>query len=740
MSSLDSKKNKFMEKLSGILNKFVDKLRVILLSAKSKFKGEILVIVLYLVLTLILLYPFSVLNMNSQLIGDGGDTWQGLWNLWWVKHSALSLANPFVTNYLFYPLGADLYVHSLSPAAGFVTIPFQLTLGVIFSYNLLIILSFVLGGYGAYRLALYVTSDKKASVFSGIVFGFSTYHFARAWGHLNLVSIQWISFYVLFLLKMRKEASFKNVLLAVFFLVLTGLMADLTYVFFLGLFTAFILVYDLLFDRQQIKKFLLRLGIMVVVFLGVMSLIIGPFFIGMLTGKYAYTGALSNDSVLYSADLLSFFTPSSLNLFFGKYASDVASHFSVAGIEGAVYIGYTTLALAVFAAIRLWKEAKFWVLGALAFMILSLGPVLHVYGNSSLPLPEALLGYALPIFRTPSRLILIALLFLAVLSALTLKHINAWFAKLRQGKSVGLLFLVFVSTSLLVEINMVPFPVVKDTSVPAFYGQLASVNGTFSVLDFPQDFGPNNLYMYYSTVSEKPLVGGAISRIAPANLQFLQTFPIIGQMDYIQNGGEASNWSDIILQDPNIANLNSFFFFNVGYVVLHKEMLSHSAFEKMDAYLGGLLGQSVYSDDRIVAFCTNATSLRSAFEFLSSGWWDLGMLDGVATRWMSGNATVTVVSPLSDYYNVSFSAITNIDNVNLEVLLNGEAVEDFQVTTTTFSTISLNGLHFRGGVNELTFFSEQTFVPANTFANSLDTRVLSVLFQNISIIPQVTFP
>jgi len=123
----------------------------------KKFWRELLVLSLFLILTLILLYPFSILKMNIQLIGDGGDGYQNLWNLWWVMRSVLSRSNPFTTNMLFYPNGADLYVHSLSPAAGFLTISIQQWFGLVFSYNLLVILSFVLGGYGAYRLALHVT-------------------------------------------------------------------------------------------------------------------------------------------------------------------------------------------------------------------------------------------------------------------------------------------------------------------------------------------------------------------------------------------------------------------------------------------------------------------------------------------------------------------------------------------------------------------------------------------------------
>jgi len=720
------------------------KLGIFVPSVIAKFGSDLFLLALYLILTLVLLYPFSVLNMNTQLIGvDGGDTYQGLWNLWWVRHSVLSFTNPYTTNYIFYPIGTDLFAHSLSPVAGFFSIPFQLTLGLVFSYNLLVILSFVLAGYGAYRLSYYVTADKKASFFSGLVFGFSTYHFARAWGHLNLVSIQWIPFYVLFLLKMRKEASLNNVFLAVFFLVLSTLWADFHYAVFLGLFTLVLLVYDLLFNREQIRKFLLRLGIMIAVFFGLMALIIGPLFYGMLTGKYAYASASFNEQVNWSADLLGFFIPNSLNLFFGRYSQGIISHFSKAGIEGVVYIGYTVLTLAIFAAVKLWKVAKFWLLSAFVFVILSMGPILHVFGSSTftsfhvnVPLPGLLLFSVLPIPRAPSRFILMAILCLAVLSAITLKHVNAWFAKLKRGKTVGLLFLVLLSVAFLAEVNMLPYPVVENTSVPAFYTDLAKMNGTFSVLDLPQNYYTNNRYMYYGTVSEKPLVGGSISRIAPTNLIFMQVFPVIGQMDYVENGEEAANWTDILLQDADMTNLNSFYFFNVKYVILHRDMSSDMAFEHMNDYLSGLLGQPVFSDEQIVAFSTNATQLRSTFAFLSNGWWNQEEWNGLATRWMDGNGTVEVVSPSSQYYNVSFNAITLIANKSLKVFLNGEEVGDFQISAGVFSPITLNGLYFRKGINELLFYSEQSFVPADVLADNSDTRRLSIAFQNVNILPQ----
>ena len=294
----------------------------------KKFWKEILVITLYLILTLILLYPFSALNIGTELIGDGGDGYQSLWNLWWVKRSTLNFTNPYVTDHLYYPYGADLYVHSLSIAAGFLTIPFQLTLGLVFSYNLIVILSFVLGGYGAYRLAYHITADRKASFFGGLVFAFSAYHFARALEHMNLVSIQWIPFYILFLLKMRQEKSLKNVFFAATFLILTGLTADLQYVLFLALFTVFFVAYEFVSNKEQIAKFLVKLGIMTLFSAIFMVLLLAPMISGFFAGKYDYAASSPSDSVALSADLLAFFTPNSRNLFFGSYTAGVISNFS----------------------------------------------------------------------------------------------------------------------------------------------------------------------------------------------------------------------------------------------------------------------------------------------------------------------------------------------------------------------------------------------------------------------------
>jgi len=705
---------------------------------------ELLVMAIFLFLTLILLYPFSVLNMGTQLIGDGGDGYQSLWNLWWVNRSTLSLANPYVTSYLYYPYGADLYVHSLSPAVGFLTIPLQLTAGLVFSYNSIVILSFVLSGYGAYRLAYHITADRKASLFGGLVFAFSAYHFARALSNMNLVTIQWIPFYILFLLKMREEKSLKNVFFATTFLILAGLMADLQYVLFLGIFTAFFVAHEFIFNKAQLTSFLERLGIMTASFAVVFALLFAPMISGFLTGKYDYTASSPSDSVAFSADFLGFFIPDKSNLLFGSYTAGVISNFSTSPsfpIEGVTYVGYTVLALSMFAAIKQRKTVKFWLFGSLAFIILSLGPMLHINGASSftifhvnIALPELVLYYIFPIFRAPARFIVMSTLCLAVVSAVSIKYANTWIGKLKKGKLIGLIFLISLSIASLVETNMVLYPVVEDTSVPQFYHELANMKGTFSVLDLPQTYRANNVYMYYGTASGKPLTGGATSRRTPESFQLQQAIPIIRQTNNVLSGENLTKPTDIFLLDVNLTNLNAFQFFNIKYVILHKDLMDNATFKTLTPYLSSLIGPPVYSDYRIVAFETKADTLQGVFAFFTDGWWNTEELNGVPMRWMDNNGTIRVVSSMDQYCTVNFTVGTDNTDKTLKVFLNGEWMGDVPTSTGAPETISMDVL-FNKGINELFFYSDKSFVPADVNATSSDTRRLSVYMQNVKILP-----
>src|SRR5438876_9753268 len=101
------------------------------------------VIAAYAALTIALLSP-GVLHFRTAAIGDAGDSSQMLWNLWWVKRALVELhQSPFHTNLLFHPTGVNLWLHTLTPLNGVVSIPLQSAFGLVPAYNALVVASFI---------------------------------------------------------------------------------------------------------------------------------------------------------------------------------------------------------------------------------------------------------------------------------------------------------------------------------------------------------------------------------------------------------------------------------------------------------------------------------------------------------------------------------------------------------------------------------------------------------------------
>jgi hypothetical protein len=529
----------------------------------ARYKDTVLintfVVWTFVILTVLLLYspPFDFLN---QIPGDGGDGYQFMWDLWWVKYSTTELGkSPYVTNYVFYPDGQSLFFHSLVPLAGVITIPFQDSLGLFFSYNLIVILGYVLGGFGAYLLAKYFTQNMYASYLAGIIFAFSPYHLGHTLGHLNLISVGGIPFYVLFLFKLRDTSNLKYAFFASVFLLVSTFLGSFYYAFILFVFTIFFLLYDILLKRRIDfdRKFIYGLALIPAIFLLVSGIVTVPMFYESLSGKHAYAEMSINDQIANSADLINFLLPGSDNYFFGKHIKSIEYNFNITlgGAENMVYIGYTVVALLLFSSYKYKNKMRkhvLWLLLTGTFIILSLGPVLKIMGATSftqsdggVPLPGFLLRY-LPggtVFQSPSRFAVITYLGLGLLAAFGVKYIIENVNIIRKHKVLPIFLIVVLSSLIIMEYNMSPYPSRYDSYVPQFYYQLRNMDDTFSVLDLPAHYQIVGWYMYCSTVSEKPLVDGYLSRVNLDAKQKLHDIPIVKLTDYL--GEDASTSTEV---------------------------------------------------------------------------------------------------------------------------------------------------------------------------------------------------
>jgi hypothetical protein len=585
----------------------------------ARYKDAILintcVVWTFVLLTILLLYAPSFDFLN-QIPGDGGDGYQFLWDLWWVKHSTTELGtNPYFTNYIFYPNGHSLLFHSLIPLAGIITIPFQDILGLFFCYNLIVILGYVLGGFGAYSLAKYFTKNIYASYLTGIIFTFSPYHLGHTLGHLNLISIGGIPFYILFLFKLRDTTNLRYAFVAAFFLLVSTFLGSFYYTFILFVFTILFILYDILLKRKVDfnRKFIYGLALIPTIFLLVSGIVTIPMFYESFSGKHAYAEMSLNSQIDNSADLINFLLPGPDNYFFGKNIKSIEYPFNInlGGAENRVYVGYTVIGLLVFSFYKyrnkMFKHAL-WLLLTGTFIILSLGPMLKVMGeyDVGVPLPGFLIRY-LPggtIFQAPSRFAVITYLGLGVLTAFGLKHIIENVNIIRKHKALPIFLIVVLSSLIIMEYNMSPYPNRYDPYVPQIYYQLKDMDNEFSILTLPAQYTIVGRYMYWSTVSEKPLADGYLSRVNWEKEQKIHDIPIVKLTDYMCNDTSIS--SEVFLSLTDESNTRDSFQelerLNVGFIIIHKQFFDKTAVSKVTEYLIETIGAPFYADYDTIAF------------------------------------------------------------------------------------------------------------------------------------------
>src|SRR5512137_1492433 len=112
------------------------------------------VLLAYIALSLVLTWPLAA-HFATHVPGDGIDDPSLAWNLWWAKHALVDHPqNPFLVDWQFWPVGVNLAFYTLTVLNGLLGIPLQMAFGLIPTYNLLLLFSFALGGFGAYLLCM----------------------------------------------------------------------------------------------------------------------------------------------------------------------------------------------------------------------------------------------------------------------------------------------------------------------------------------------------------------------------------------------------------------------------------------------------------------------------------------------------------------------------------------------------------------------------------------------------------
>jgi hypothetical protein len=413
---------------------------------------------LYSALAIIFTLPTS-LHPTRALLGDGGDNYQHAWFLWEFARAVAHGHNPFRTDLILYPFGANLAWATMDPLAGILALPLSFSVGAALTYNISLLLQLALGAFFARLLFLRISQHPAAATIGGMIFGFSPFLLSHALAHLSLVTAFPMPLYVLALDKLLdaekpswKEGSFLGLAL-----LLTAL-AHYHYTVLCLMFTAVVLAIDFGAERlgllKRVWKPLLVSGVTFLICFSPVLL--------MLLGDYSsVANPRSGEEVqANAADLAGFFVPSLYHSFLGQHVRKMSPTFLQRNRERTIYIGLVALLLGMVGGWSAQGRQRRWagraMVAGVLFAALSLGPAVQFLGKpTALPAPGSLLYKVVftRFVREPARLSVITTLCVALLATLGLAFI---LNKVQRPWQRSLL-LYIVGTSVFFECGTLPF-------------------------------------------------------------------------------------------------------------------------------------------------------------------------------------------------------------------------------------------------------------------------------------------
>jgi len=477
----------------------------------SSRREHLLVLGVYLLLSLLVTYPL-LLNLDSALLGDG-DAWLFVWNFWWWRFVPSRGLHPFCTDYIHFPTGICAYLHTWNFANTWPTLPLQWIFSITTLYNLCSLATFVFAAWGMFRLARYLGLGRPAAFLAGVAFSFNAYHLGEANGHLNLMTYQWIPFYLKALLAGLDRWTPARVVKATVWLTLVAL-SDWYYLLFCVLGTAVLVFVRLILDRGRALR-----SAGGAILAGVLAAaLLSPLLVGMITEA----GSVPQERIAasFSPDLLSFVLPPPTTSY-SHWLRRAVDSWST--LSGEASTPWSVLLLAPFGLVLLRDWSRRWVpIWILVFFTLSLGPVLHVAGHT---LDGVLLPYGwlekVPGFylvRTPIRLHIMTWVGLSLIYGLGAVRVSGRRTWIGAGLFGGLFLLETLS---------VPFGLSRPDISP-FYQRLDSPPGRLALIDLHY----NSRALFYQTVHGQKLVGlpSIVSRQTFEALRFLHETPGIHQL------------------------------------------------------------------------------------------------------------------------------------------------------------------------------------------------------------------
>lgn len=401
----------------------------------------------YFIVAIIFTWPV-VSEINKSFIGQA-DAYLFTWDLHWWPFALGHFHNPFITDYIYAPVGANLTWTTPVPLLAFLAWPICHFFGYAAAYNVLYIGSLVASAAAAFYLGRYISGSFGAGMLAGFIYGFSPYMLCQSLGHLNLVFTPFLPLMVLVIwaffredISKRRFVVFLSLLLLCQLLTYEETFALLTIVMALSFLVAYVVFWGNSKGRRRLAAACQGVFLSYCIAAAAFSPYLYYQFLGPPSLRPPSRLIPPNTFV---TDLLNLAVPTRMHLIGGALFSRYTERFTGNVIEWDGYLGLPIIVLLIAALLspRLPGKVRLFLYMILASVVLlSLGPRLHVAGRATrLMLPWSLID-SVPLIRQamPSRLMVFAFLCTAVISSLWLARAS-WLKKLVCSSLIAVSFL-----------------------------------------------------------------------------------------------------------------------------------------------------------------------------------------------------------------------------------------------------------------------------------------------------------
>ncbi len=390
-------------------------------------QAHLLALAVYAVLAAVFTYP---LVLNLDRVNGAGDPAVMVWSMAWISHALFTEPATLYGANFFYPTPDALaYTDLLLPSALLTSPLYYATNNPLLSFNLVLLLTYVLSGYTTFLLVRRLLAGRgyalPAALFAGAIYTLSPYRY----GHITQLNSMTTYFLPLILLFMHRYLEDgrrpRDLFLVGLFFCLNALSGLYYGVFAILMMAAFYTIWSFL-NREppRLRDFLYGVPIFAT-FGGVLLILLYPYI--SLAGAEDHgrdIGTVIGGSVIPQALLTS--VPESWLLGWTSGALGVTHENGMPVYELTLYPGLVATFLAVYAlARRSSKSSLLYALLGLTIFVLSLGPRITVAGVD-VPLPYYILYEFVPGFgslRVPARMWAIVMLCIAILAGIGMRHL-----------------------------------------------------------------------------------------------------------------------------------------------------------------------------------------------------------------------------------------------------------------------------------------------------------------------------